>query len=367
MSHEMTKWAWRQETDSSVEKIVLVNLADRANDEEICWPSQERIANECRLTRQSVNQQIRKLVEHGLISVFHDRSNGHQRANIYKIGPSAQSQKPESTRTTSTVNDVDSGEGARVNQDDSGCVNQDDSGRVNDVDTIDEPSVLNRKIEPQKNKTPISPPKKTRAKPEPADQADDPAGVPIPAELDTPAFREIWTRWLPEREKIKRGYTVLAAELQLKKLIPFGPVQAIALVERAIIGRYQGIVFANDKPEDPADDPNDPFRGYSDQAPVMDDEELAEERERFNKLSLADRLVAVKQALANLQDMKREAVVYPFAVDAALEAGLIDEAKAAMEKERFRLHNAVSGRDKAIMRKAGQPLPWVTLGREDKL
>jgi len=75
---------WAFSCPTSVCKIVLLALADNANDEGICWPSIPTIAGKCDLSDRGVRLQIRKLEEMGVVSV--DRGGGCQ-SNTYKIHP----------------------------------------------------------------------------------------------------------------------------------------------------------------------------------------------------------------------------------------------------------------------------------------
>ena len=71
------------------EKIILILLADNANDESgECWPSQGYLAKRSGMTRQNVNLVIKRLQEKEYILVEHRyRPDGGQRANVYTVIP----------------------------------------------------------------------------------------------------------------------------------------------------------------------------------------------------------------------------------------------------------------------------------------
>ena len=48
-------------------KMVLIKLADQANDDGVCWPSYESIAKTCEISRRSVISHIQWLEEHGFL------------------------------------------------------------------------------------------------------------------------------------------------------------------------------------------------------------------------------------------------------------------------------------------------------------
>jgi len=79
----MTTAVWDSPADiTTVELVVLLKLADQANDEGVCWPSQARMAKHCRKSREHINRTIRSLVGKGLVSVEH-RSGTSSRYRLH--------------------------------------------------------------------------------------------------------------------------------------------------------------------------------------------------------------------------------------------------------------------------------------------
>ena len=68
MSLRATDWGWKQDSISSTQKLVLLDLCDRANKDHVCWPKQATIAGRTRLTERAVNTALKVLVELGLIN-----------------------------------------------------------------------------------------------------------------------------------------------------------------------------------------------------------------------------------------------------------------------------------------------------------
>lgn len=105
--------AWSTQCENHTAKLVLLKLADNANDQGVCWPSLATIADECDLSRQGVIEQIEKLETHGFLSV--ERSLGGRVSNHYQVFPavnavdySSQPRRPQqSTALTTAVNAVD--------------------------------------------------------------------------------------------------------------------------------------------------------------------------------------------------------------------------------------------------------------------
>jgi len=68
LSHEATNWAVKVRGISPAAKVVLWHLADRHNkDTGRCDPSQDRLAEDCEISRSSLNNQLRELEKSGLI------------------------------------------------------------------------------------------------------------------------------------------------------------------------------------------------------------------------------------------------------------------------------------------------------------
>lgn len=74
-----------------------------------------------------------------------------------------------------------------------------------------------------------------------ADEEPDGESIPVPAQLDTPAFMDSWTNWLKYRRSKRKKVTAAAATIQLKRLAEVGPEIAIQAIEEAIANDYQGL------------------------------------------------------------------------------------------------------------------------------
>lgn len=70
MSVEATVWAWKVKTGNPTDKLVLLCLADHADEfGRNCWPGQSRIAAKTGLARQTVSVALSRLADKGLIAV----------------------------------------------------------------------------------------------------------------------------------------------------------------------------------------------------------------------------------------------------------------------------------------------------------
>ena len=86
MSLKLMSAVWDLQTESHTRKLVLLALADNANDEGICWPSVATIARKCDLSEQGVRNQLTELEAEKLLTIKHRRdSNGDFTSNIYQL------------------------------------------------------------------------------------------------------------------------------------------------------------------------------------------------------------------------------------------------------------------------------------------
>lgn len=85
MSIRIMSLAWQAKTATHTEKLVLLALADNANDSGECWPSISTIARKCSLSRQGVLNQIGRLESANLVRP--SRGNGCVNRYIVTIKP----------------------------------------------------------------------------------------------------------------------------------------------------------------------------------------------------------------------------------------------------------------------------------------
>ena len=74
MSLDASRWAWQQKLRASL-KLVLLALADRANEDHTCFPGIARMAKDTGLNRQTIMAAFAALEQSGLLSI--ERRPGH--------------------------------------------------------------------------------------------------------------------------------------------------------------------------------------------------------------------------------------------------------------------------------------------------
>lgn len=125
MSLKVMAWAWEQATASSGEKLVLLALADHANDDGQCWPGMERIGQKCGMGKRQVSNHVQRLIEAGLLGTTRRCRDDHKYSTyLYQL------------------NLTSSGSGVPLGQ------QQQSSTGPAEAEFRAEPSVENRKKEP---------------------------------------------------------------------------------------------------------------------------------------------------------------------------------------------------------------------------
>ena len=68
MSIAALNWAWQQDTPTPTAKLVLLALADRANEDGECWPGMGTVAQMAGVSSRSVSTHLAALEEGGLLT-----------------------------------------------------------------------------------------------------------------------------------------------------------------------------------------------------------------------------------------------------------------------------------------------------------
>lgn len=97
-------WAWTIALPPSL-KLVLMALADMADDDGVCWPAVRWLAHKCTMTERTVQRTLATLQAHELVAVeprFH--ANGSRSSNRYRLAlngaPDILSGSPGNATTT---------------------------------------------------------------------------------------------------------------------------------------------------------------------------------------------------------------------------------------------------------------------------
>lgn len=83
-------WSSEEPTEAN-ERLLLLAIADAANEEGICWPSVKALARKCGVQPHTARKNLARLVEQGFI----ERVERPGRSNVYRLRIPA----PEDTRS----------------------------------------------------------------------------------------------------------------------------------------------------------------------------------------------------------------------------------------------------------------------------
>ncbi|ECZ5322158.1 helix-turn-helix domain-containing protein [Salmonella enterica] len=97
MSMNLMAKAMSIKVGNPLRKLVLIKLADNANDEGECWPSYQHIADQCEVSRSTVKSHIRALEDMGLLKREFRRKGELNQSNVFYLTlDNAQQPAPES-------------------------------------------------------------------------------------------------------------------------------------------------------------------------------------------------------------------------------------------------------------------------------
>lgn len=126
MSIAALNWAWSQDCPTPTSKLVLLALADKANDEGECWPTMGHVAEMAGVSSRQVSTHLSRLEEAGLIRRRRKRSLvGHLGRYTFRLNLTTGSrlpvdqEKPASTRSALPVDQgkpASGGEGVSAGQ-----------------------------------------------------------------------------------------------------------------------------------------------------------------------------------------------------------------------------------------------------------
>lgn len=119
MSYRALSWAAKQALPA-YEKLVLLMLADRADDHDKCWPSVPKLMKDCGISRAQVQKCRKRLEERGLVRRDAQTRTYGQTSNMYYLdltltiehevstpasnrGPPASNRRPEPVTINQSV------------------------------------------------------------------------------------------------------------------------------------------------------------------------------------------------------------------------------------------------------------------------
>lgn len=94
MSMILAAKAWKIKLGNPIRKMILIKLADNANDDGECWPSYQHIADQCETSRRTVINHINELEKMGLIKKITRKTNRGNSSNKFIITLPSENNSP---------------------------------------------------------------------------------------------------------------------------------------------------------------------------------------------------------------------------------------------------------------------------------
>ncbi|MCE0495750.1 helix-turn-helix domain-containing protein [Vibrio salinus] len=85
MSRAANDWAWSLNIKPASLKLLLLSMADRADEYHCCYPSIERLVKDTGLNRKTIMSGIDKLINAGLLRDTGERKGATQRVKVYQL------------------------------------------------------------------------------------------------------------------------------------------------------------------------------------------------------------------------------------------------------------------------------------------
>lgn len=108
MSIKTTNWVWDHSTESGTNKLMLLAIAEYADDDGVCWPSIARLAQRVCVKERQAQRLIKQLEQSGAIEVR--RGVGRNHTSVYVIKGVAEYTIPDAEKVQSCT-PFDAGKG----------------------------------------------------------------------------------------------------------------------------------------------------------------------------------------------------------------------------------------------------------------
>lgn len=151
MSRKANDWAWGLVIKPATLKLILLSMADRADEGHQCWPSIARLVADTSLDKKTVQEGIKTLEERGIITDTGQRRGPTMRVRVFQLNldfeqPQKRAHsKPAETTESGQSNVPENGNIPEIgNIPENGVLNVPENGYLN----VPENGVQNRSLEP---------------------------------------------------------------------------------------------------------------------------------------------------------------------------------------------------------------------------
>lgn len=211
MSVDISSWIWKHSPTKGSKRLLLLSLADNANDQGYCWPSIATIAKRCKMSKRYTQRLLKELEKEGHIIIIHryDDKRDLNKSNMYQVV------------TVQRPLPLNGSEQETATPDDSQIARSGEQGTTRVVNRGSPKSSVNHQKEPSKRTVSN--------------------GDSIPEGFDIPEFITTWEDFKEHRKQIKKKMSGVAISRMLKKLGKYPVKVAIQMLETSIENGWQGV------------------------------------------------------------------------------------------------------------------------------
>ncbi len=163
MSRAANDWAWSLDIKPASLKLLLLSMADRADEDHCCFPSIVRLEKDTGLNRKTILSGIKKLIDCGVLKDTGEKRGRTMRVIVYKlVGVESGITKLDARTPRKPVEEIDpkteqyqewnDSENGTLNRPENGTLNRPENGTLNRPEngTLNRPEngTQNQSLEP---------------------------------------------------------------------------------------------------------------------------------------------------------------------------------------------------------------------------
>ena len=114
MSRAATDWAWGLELKAS-QKLLMLSLADRADESHCCYPSIQRLVKDTGMDRKTIGKWVGQMIDDGLITDTGERKGKTKQVRVLRLN--IEVKEAQKRNSTKNGNDTKSGHETSPNLD----------------------------------------------------------------------------------------------------------------------------------------------------------------------------------------------------------------------------------------------------------
>lgn len=240
MSVAATNYVWTQSPAEGADRLVLLALADFADEAGNCFGSWGKLEEKTRLARRTVADCLRRLQESGELVLVTKGSrkvagSGLQ-ASIWTIPGVAKMGAGNAPKSGRWVQEMHlSGANAAPKWCNPCTPTIDNDKKRNNSADAPAPAISSPSLPSSEKEAP-----KPKRAPAPK---FDPSSLPLP---HGPGFAAVWVDLIEHKRQKRSPLTEIGARRLLKQLAEFNERDAVEKMERAIVNNYSGVVFPDE-------------------------------------------------------------------------------------------------------------------------